>query len=119
MPTLDSLVKLAETLVDCFMSQDAYERALSRKNHNNTLGCLYPPTGEPWIPPSKPPYPSEEMSTTKGHTEEDGFDGDRILANSILFLMEYGWWIEASYAIPEGDIGRFWEIMKVICLTQS
>lgn len=101
------------------MSQHAYERALSNKRHNNTPECPYPPTGEPWTPPSKPPFSSEETSTTKGHTEVEGFDGDRVLANSIIFLTEYGWWIEASYAIPEGDIGRFWEIMKVICLIQS
>jgi hypothetical protein len=48
------------------------------------------------------------------HKEKDGFDGDRVLANAILFVQDAGWWIEAAYAVPEGDIGRIWEIMKVV-----
>lgn len=50
----------------------------------------------------------------KVHTEQPGFDGDRVLSNSILFLMEFGWWIELNYAIPEGDVGRVFEIFKVL-----
>lgn len=49
----------------------------------------------------------------KTHVESPGFDGDRVLANSILFLQDAGWWIEASYAVPEGDIGRVYKIVKV------
>lgn len=49
----------------------------------------------------------------KIHVEVPGFDGDRVLANSILFLQDAGWWVEASYAVPEGDIGRVYEIVKV------
>ncbi|KAJ7675501.1 hypothetical protein B0H17DRAFT_1140257 [Mycena rosella] len=49
----------------------------------------------------------------KVHKEPPGFNGDRILGNSILFLMEFGWWIELNYAIPEGDVGRVFEILKV------
>jgi hypothetical protein len=47
------------------------------------------------------------------HKEPPGFDGDRVLSNAILFLMEFGWWIELNYAIPEGDVGRVFEILKV------
>lgn len=49
----------------------------------------------------------------KVHQEADDFDGDRVLANSILFLQDFGWWIEVAYAVPEGDIGRVFEILKV------
>ncbi|KAF8179974.1 hypothetical protein K438DRAFT_1768628 [Mycena galopus ATCC 62051] len=42
----------------------------------------------------------------KVHKEIPGFDGDRVLSNSILFIMEFGWWIELNYAIPEGDVDR-------------
>lgn len=112
LPTLEELIKLAESLVKRFMSQDAYQRALSKGLHEDMPENLRPPTGDPWNPPLTSQLPSTE-STTKAHIEEPGFDGDRVLANSILFLMEYGWWIEVGYAIPDGDIGRFWEIMKV------
>jgi len=51
----------------------------------------------------------------KVHKEVDGFDSDHVLANSILFLEDFGWWIEAAHAIPEGDVGRVNEILKVRC----
>lgn len=62
--------------------------------------------------PATQPKSAKEKKPTS-HIEEKGFTGDRVLANSILFKMEYSWWIEAAYAIPDGDIGRVWEIMKV------
>jgi hypothetical protein len=59
-----------------------------------------------------PPFlPTENVP--KVHQEAENFDGDRVLANSILFLQDFGWWIEISYAVPEGDIGRAFEILKV------
>ncbi|KAJ7660455.1 hypothetical protein B0H17DRAFT_954170, partial [Mycena rosella] len=30
-----------------------------------------------------------------------------------IFLQDFGWWIEFSKAVPEGDIGRVWEIVKL------
>jgi hypothetical protein len=36
-----------------------------------------------------------------------------VLSNAILFLMEFGWWIELNYAIPEGDVGRVFVILEV------
>ncbi|KAF8190271.1 hypothetical protein K438DRAFT_1971144 [Mycena galopus ATCC 62051] len=26
---------------------------------------------------------------------------------------DFGWWIEFAHSVPEGDIGRVWEIMKI------
>ncbi|KAJ7343048.1 hypothetical protein DFH08DRAFT_811370 [Mycena albidolilacea] len=53
-----------------------------------------------------PPKTKADEDGPKFHKEEEGFDGDRVLSNSILFLMEFGWWIELNHAIPEGDVGR-------------
>jgi hypothetical protein len=47
------------------------------------------------------------------HVEASNFSGDRALANEVLFLQDMGWWIIAAHAVPEGEIGRIWEIMKV------
>jgi hypothetical protein len=49
----------------------------------------------------------------KVHIEKTNFDGDRVLANEALFLQDHGWWIEAAYAVPEGDVGRLYQILKV------
>ncbi|KAJ7898724.1 hypothetical protein B0H13DRAFT_2337376 [Mycena leptocephala] len=53
----------------------------------------------------------------KFHKEPAGFDGNRVLSNAILFLMEFGWWIELNYEIPEGDVGRVFEILKIFIFT--
>ncbi|KAF8233981.1 hypothetical protein L208DRAFT_1377073 [Tricholoma matsutake] len=58
-----------------------------------------------------PALPTENLP--KVYQETDEFDGDQVLANSILFLQNFGWWIELAYAVPEGDIGWIFEILKV------
>ncbi|KAK7059604.1 hypothetical protein R3P38DRAFT_2388527, partial [Favolaschia claudopus] len=50
---------------------------------------------------------------TMDHVEAADFSGDRTLANECLFLQDMGWWIIAAHAVPEGEIGQLWEIMKV------
>ncbi|KAF8232602.1 hypothetical protein L208DRAFT_1377576 [Tricholoma matsutake] len=62
-----------------------------------------------------PTLPAENLP--KVHQETDKFDGDRVLANSIFFLQDFGWWIELTYAVPEGGIGRIFEILKVWIFT--
>lgn len=57
--------------------------------------------------------PISKENEPKFHVKEADFDGDRVLSNSILFIMEFGWWIELNYSVPEGDIGRVLEILKV------
>lgn len=63
-----------------------------------------------------PPANTKTTDSKEGpkiHCEAPEFDGDRVLSNAILFLMEFGWWIELNYAIPGGDVGRIIEIFKV------
>ncbi|KAJ7880810.1 hypothetical protein B0H14DRAFT_2247613, partial [Mycena olivaceomarginata] len=47
------------------------------------------------------------------HKENPGFTGDRVLRNSEIFLLDFGWWIEMAWSISKGDIGHVWEIIKV------
>ncbi|KAK7006681.1 hypothetical protein R3P38DRAFT_2555300 [Favolaschia claudopus] len=61
--------------------------------------------------------PLPNKNEPKTHVEEINFDGDRVLSNSILFIMEFGWWVELNYAIPEGDVGRVLEILKIFIFT--
>jgi hypothetical protein len=56
----------------------------------------------------------KKKKTKTQHVEDPHFTGDRVLANEILFLQDMGWWVIAAHAVPEGEIGRVWEIMKVL-----
>ena len=123
MPSLETLLTQADVLVKCYASQDAYEQALSHTESKDAPDHMKVPFGSPIIATSSsdmetgsqqsdlPALPIEDVP--KVHQEADEFDGDRVLANSILFLQDFGWWTEMSYAIPEGDIGRAFEILKV------
>ncbi|KAJ7890217.1 hypothetical protein B0H13DRAFT_2277135 [Mycena leptocephala] len=64
------------------------------------------------FPTANDSEPIENEDGPKTRQEPPGFSGDRVLSNSILFLMEFDWWIELNYAIPEGDVGRTFEILK-------
>ncbi|KAF7371712.1 hypothetical protein MVEN_00027700 [Mycena venus] len=80
--------------------------------------ALEPSMNIPTTPePTEPTAKSHEEEGPKIHKEPPGFDGDRVLSNAILFLMEFGWWIELNYAIPEGDVGRVFDILKIFIFT--
>jgi hypothetical protein len=49
-----------------------------------------------------PTFPTEDLP--KIYQEANGFDGDRVLANSIPFLQDFGWWAEIAFAVPEDDL---------------
>lgn len=134
-PTFEWFIEKAEQIVARYMTPDAYEQALSQPLNDSTPDILKFPIGAPYtsqtISTQNPNTTREEIETDdaveaeavpssesqekrpSAYIEKEGFTGDRVLANSILFKMEYSWWIEAAYAIPDGDIGRVWEIMKV------
>ena len=46
--------------------------------------------------------------------EKPPFKGDRVLANSIALIRDAMISREMSYAIAEGDVGRVYEVMKVM-----
>jgi hypothetical protein len=69
--------------------------------------------GPSTVPEEASPESAADKDGPKIHKEPLGFNGDRVLSNTILFLMEFGWRVELNYAIPEGDVGRVLEILKV------
>ncbi|KAJ7250957.1 hypothetical protein C8J57DRAFT_1666793 [Mycena rebaudengoi] len=73
-------------------------------------------TDTPIGPPAQAPKAKANADAPKVHEEASDFTGDRVLRNSQIFMQEFGWWIEFAHSVPEGDIGRVWEIMKAIFL---
>ncbi|KAE9393583.1 hypothetical protein BT96DRAFT_999358 [Gymnopus androsaceus JB14] len=142
LPTFEWFLEKAECIVNQYMTPDAYKQALSKELNNSTSNALKFPIGKPFSFSTsrtvtsdsaatenaldeggdandgdvEEDEPVEESTTEKkptAHTEKAGFTGDWVLANLILFKMEYSFWIKAAYAIPEGDIGWVWEILKI------
>ncbi|KZP25600.1 hypothetical protein FIBSPDRAFT_1041245 [Athelia psychrophila] len=138
LPTFDNLLARAKILVKCYASQQAYERALSKSASLDGDPELSIRVGSPWKPEVQqaaaaevedageevvdddaqvedeaPVHDRDEEKEGKVHVEKSSFDGDRCLANEALFLETHGWWIEAAYAVPEGDIGRLYQILKI------
>ncbi|KAK7450181.1 hypothetical protein VKT23_013064 [Stygiomarasmius scandens] len=99
LPSFKTLLDRAKTLVHRYASLSAYNRVLSKTSFEKLPEDSRAPIGTVWEPPSS--STSQRSSAERvptGHVENDQFDGDRVLANSILFMLEYGWWIEAAYA---------------------
>lgn len=99
MPTFAWFLAKAECIVDHYMSLEAYEQALSKKANNASPEQLQFPIGEAYIPSIttiSPTAPTQSTETPKeltltAHMEEDRFEGDHVLANSILFKTVYSW----------------------------
>ncbi|EDR00803.1 uncharacterized protein LACBIDRAFT_333858 [Laccaria bicolor S238N-H82] len=123
LPSLDTLIQQAGSLIDRYASQDAYDQALSKAKSSNAPEPMKILFGPAWTNQSTgstnsapvPLLPNEDVP--KVHKEADDFDGDHVLANSVLFLQDFGWWIEIAYAVSEGDIGRVFEILKIWIFT--
>jgi hypothetical protein len=71
------------------------------------------PDGTCWAPPLNANHEKVDKNSTKTHVEAMNFKGDRVLTNEMLFLRDFGWWLEADYAVPIGDVGRLLEVLKV------
>ncbi|KAJ7731018.1 hypothetical protein B0H16DRAFT_1893426 [Mycena metata] len=155
LPTLDTLLANAATLVDRYASLAAPQHALDAAESTNPDHINPVPVGSPWVPlrtpatqsppvqnapppvqmdaadtmpdlvdiqePSDVPHTAapETEAAPKCHEELPGFTGDRVLRNSELFMMDFGWFLELITAVPEGDIGRVWEIMKIWIFTYA
>ncbi|KAF8139550.1 hypothetical protein K438DRAFT_1920852 [Mycena galopus ATCC 62051] len=114
LPDLETLLEEATTLVDRYASQAALQDSLHAADVNSNTNRV--PAGSPWVERG-----SSGSSTDSGvadktpciHKEHTGFAGDRVLRNSQIFMLDFSWWIEMAWAVPEGDIGRVWEIFKI------
>ncbi|THU99818.1 hypothetical protein K435DRAFT_794635 [Dendrothele bispora CBS 962.96] len=119
LPEYEVLLRHAKNITERYITLESYEQALSPNDSDSSLmpdhhkfpiGTLFESRN------SVGRHNSEDdvsMNTTHTFTEGEDFTGDRVLANSILFMWEYSLWVELDYAVPEGDIGRVWEIMKI------
>ncbi|KDQ19565.1 hypothetical protein BOTBODRAFT_82813, partial [Botryobasidium botryosum FD-172 SS1] len=114
LPALDELLSKANILVHCYSTTRAYEQALGLQNPPNPGSAYDFPIGE-WSPDSGRRVDGD--LETNGDSETNNFTGDRVLANSILFLRDATWYMEMCHAVAGGDIGRVLEILKIWIFT--
>lgn len=98
--TLDELLNKANTLVRTYMSGLTAHRAGKSKAPLDIF-----PQGSPWTP------------TRSNNVSSDSsiFDGDQVLANTILRMRDSMVHYEFQAAIADGDIGR---VMNIIAVSQ-
>ncbi|KAK6996216.1 hypothetical protein R3P38DRAFT_3329591 [Favolaschia claudopus] len=120
-PSLTALLGGAMILVDRYATQSAIQTSLSARESLDPTRSNKVPSGSSWpsdngniVNPAAASTPAEQQKDApKAHEEKEGFTGDRVLRNSQIFMQDLGWWVEFAQAVPEGDIGRVWEIMKI------
>ncbi|KAJ6505452.1 hypothetical protein C8R45DRAFT_1181872 [Mycena sanguinolenta] len=116
LPDLDAILEDAVMLVDRYASQAATQNCLRASEITHPENCNPVPAGSPWVARGSSTSVADKDNsdvTTTVHQESEGFTGDRVLRNSEIFMIDFGWWVEMAWAVPEGDIGRVWEIFKI------
>ncbi|KAJ8090936.1 hypothetical protein PM082_024860 [Marasmius tenuissimus] len=123
LPSFETLLNMSEMLIDCYATPRAYDQALSSSRNNAASDDAKFPVRPMESNTTRADMEVDDAAgdSNKGegkkgdgyHKEKAEFDGDCVLANSILFKFDYSLWIEVAYAISDGDIGRAFEVMKV------
>ncbi|KAJ7116291.1 hypothetical protein C8R46DRAFT_1264083 [Mycena filopes] len=123
--TFEKLHELATKVYDRYMCSAAADDALG---HNSRDGEIY---GEPWsgevlndavddtdLPSNgsaAPRLKKKKMRTTAGAQPARNFSkGDQALVTLCNFMRVTFWYMELSAATAEGDIGRVFEVIKLL-----
>ncbi|THU78559.1 hypothetical protein K435DRAFT_588157, partial [Dendrothele bispora CBS 962.96] len=112
LPDFDDLMAKAVRITSRWVSLESVAQALS-SNTSSLPDDITFPLGDPYQFHATDNGGVNENPKFDLFKESKDFEGDHVLANSILFKWEYSLWLELAYAVPEGDIGRVWEIMKI------
>ncbi|KAF9013010.1 hypothetical protein BDZ89DRAFT_963282 [Hymenopellis radicata] len=120
--TYDDLSDLADKTYCRYMCSRAWEASLG---HVDRREDIYGPQVDPvdhadndtqQHGQESAPKKAKRKNTKKGKTKEteNKAQGDQVLANSIAYLRSVFWYLELCAAISEGDIGRVFEVLKVL-----
>ncbi|THU94231.1 hypothetical protein K435DRAFT_860767 [Dendrothele bispora CBS 962.96] len=114
--TLEFLLSQGSILVQRYASIGGYERVLSFRRYSELREKeLQVKSGTPWDSLSVSNHLEEQMNhgVPGNSMDSEVFDGDRSLANSILFKMQFGSWLLLEYAIKDGDVGTVMQQLTI------
>lgn len=95
--TFEQLELLAKVGYQRYMCSAAYTAALGKVTRSADI------YGESGVP----------VTGNQAGEENEGWSGDRQLANLILRMRDTFWYYEYCHAIVDGDVGRVVEVIKV------
>ena len=105
----------ANTLAQRYSTSQAHHRALHEQSLNEGLDGI--PRGPDWDAPRTEDIDGITLLDTAVKSKQKQprlFQEDWALANSIIFLRDGILFLEVVRAIALGDIGRAWEVFKVV-----
>ncbi|KAJ8095754.1 hypothetical protein PM082_022861 [Marasmius tenuissimus] len=141
LPSFEKLEEIACTLYQCYSTSRGIHHALhdSSLPSESSPWAASVPTSVAWATSEQdltngrqpaaetreervkdPKKSNKKKKKTKAEMEaerereESRKSGDRVLANSIAFIRDALLSREAAYAAAAGDVGRFWEVFKVM-----
>ncbi|KAF7966047.1 hypothetical protein HWV62_40274 [Athelia sp. TMB] len=124
LPSFEELEEMARKLHRGYSSFRAATRAMYGTTGSNQWSKIVP-MGSPWTPADME-VSSEGVGITINQSScgktsktpltstSDPFRGDRVLARTILLIIELLLCIEMAYAVADGDAGHVYEVMKVM-----
>ncbi|PPQ82133.1 hypothetical protein CVT24_012465, partial [Panaeolus cyanescens] len=127
LPTFQELESHADALHSAYSTTQAIYEALGDTATSNTKWSRTVPLGTPWpetphpVDPSKPLVPKPTKSAKSAPkipaAQRRDSKGDRSLSNSIALIRDGLLSMEFSFASAEGDVGRVYELLKILLFT--
>ncbi|KAJ3864856.1 hypothetical protein EV359DRAFT_40092 [Lentinula novae-zelandiae] len=113
LPTFDELLRTSAALVQKYGTMRAYRQVLTSEYHSKSPTTIKIDADSTWYSPTVTNSSDEHSMDNTSPKDCDKFDGDRCLANSILFKFQFGTWMFLDYAIRDGDIGIVMRLLKI------
>ncbi|KAJ7840470.1 hypothetical protein B0H13DRAFT_2239514 [Mycena leptocephala] len=117
--TFEELDVLSRTVYRRYMCNDAFEDAQGHYPRDPEIHDSESETeAEPATAPNEPKVTKKRKGTrakkAKAAESVNSFGNDQSLATTINFIRMTFWYLEMCAAIAEGDIGRVFEVLKVL-----
>ncbi|KAJ3745217.1 hypothetical protein EV360DRAFT_57505 [Lentinula raphanica] len=114
LPEFEDLKSMALTLYQSYSTTQAYYDALHDADASDETSSWieHIPVGTPWQGPQQPRKQTQKGKEADEERDEIRASGDRVLANSIVFMRDALLSRECANAAASGDVGRVWEVMK-------
>ncbi|KAG8696531.1 hypothetical protein FRC08_007089 [Ceratobasidium sp. 394] len=98
------------------VAKQVYRRFMTTEAYHMTLGAPNQPADKQSLEDSilKELHRYDQDPNYSTGNMGSGHSADQLLGNVILFMRDTFWYLEFASAVPEGDIGRVHEIIKLL-----